>query len=131
MDDADHRRGHDVDAPGIRRRSRARQPRPAPDARRHGGPAGFEKVVPNTQPIGADEPDLPAHWSVTFGVDDADAAAAKAVELGATVTVAPFDAPWSRLTVLSDPQGASFIASQFVPDNKDLGRPADTEMGAA
>ena len=96
-----------------------------------GGPVGFENVVASIQPIGADKPELPAHWSVTFGVDDADAAAAKAVDLGGTVTVAPFDAPWSRLTILSDPQGASFIASQFVPENKDLARPEDTEVGAA
>ena len=32
----------------------------------------------------------------------------------------PFDAPWVRTTVISDPQGASFTASKFVPENKDL-----------
>ena len=34
--------------------------------------------------------------------------------------VAPFDAPWVRMTVISDPQGATFTASKFVPENKDL-----------
>jgi predicted enzyme related to lactoylglutathione lyase len=63
---------------------------------------------------------------VTFGVDDADAIAAKAPELGAKVLVPPMDAPWVRMTVLEDPQGATFIASQFVAENKDLGAPADT-----
>jgi predicted enzyme related to lactoylglutathione lyase len=58
---------------------------------------------------------------VTFGVDDADAAAGKAAELGGTVVVTPFDAPWVRMTVVADPQGATFIASQFVLENKDLG----------
>jgi uncharacterized protein len=87
-----------------------------------GAPDGFADVVAAMQPIGDDQPDVPAHWSVTFAVDDADAAAAKAAELGGTVLVPPFDAPWVRMTVISDPQGATFIASKFVPGNKDLGR---------
>jgi hypothetical protein len=37
--------------------------------------------------------------------------------------VPPRDAPWVRMTVINDPQGATFIASQFVPENKDLGGP--------
>ena len=32
----------------------------------------------------------------------------------------PFDAPWTRMAIIKDPQGATFIASQFVPENKDL-----------
>jgi predicted enzyme related to lactoylglutathione lyase len=88
-----------------------------------GGPAGFEDVVASINPIPADQADTPPHWSVTFAVDDADAAAAKAAELGGKAIVPPFDAPWSRLTILSDPQGATFIASQFVLENKDLGEP--------
>jgi predicted enzyme related to lactoylglutathione lyase len=86
-----------------------------------GGPKGFEDVVASLNPIPGDQPDTPPHWSVTFGVDDADAAAARAAELGGTTVVPPFDAPWSRLTILRDPQGATFIASQFVPENKELG----------
>ena len=57
---------------------------------------------------------------MTFAVDDADGAAAKARELGGTVIVPPFDAPWVRMTVIADPQGATFVASKFVPENKDL-----------
>ncbi|HWM11021.1 MAG TPA: VOC family protein [Solirubrobacteraceae bacterium] len=86
-----------------------------------GGPSGFEDVVASIHPIPADQPDTPPHWDVTFGVDDAEATAAKAAELGGTTVVPPFDVPWSRLTILADPQGATFIASQFVPENKDLG----------
>jgi uncharacterized protein len=86
-----------------------------------GAPEGFEDVVATVNPIGADQPDTPAHWSVTFAVDDADAVAAKATELGGTVIVPPFDAPWVRMSVIGDPQGATFIASKFVPENKDLG----------
>ena len=34
--------------------------------------------------------------------------------------VPPFEALWVRMTVIADPQGATFIASKFVPENKDL-----------
>jgi hypothetical protein len=36
------------------------------------------------------------------------------------VLVAPFDAPWVRMTVITDPQGATFIASKFAPENRDV-----------
>ena len=95
-----------------------------PDLRKQveeaGGPKGFEDVVASINPIPGDQPNTPAHWSVTFGVDDADAIAAKASELGGKVIVGPFDAPWVRMAVVADPQGATFIASKFVPENKDL-----------
>jgi predicted enzyme related to lactoylglutathione lyase len=67
---------------------------------------------------------------VTFATADADAAAAKVTELGGKVIVPPFDAPWStptytiRMTVMGDPQGATFAASKFLPRNKDLGSEA-------
>ncbi len=85
-----------------------------------GGPAGFEDVVATINPIPDSEPDTPAHWSVTFAVDDADAVAAKAEELGGNVIAPPFDAPWVRMTVIADPAGATFIATKFVPENRDL-----------
>jgi uncharacterized protein len=95
-----------------------------PDLRKQtaeaGGPEGFVDVVASINPIPDDQPDTPPHWSVTFAVDDADATAAKATELGGTVIVPPFDAPWVRMTIINDPQGATFIASKFVPENKDL-----------
>jgi predicted enzyme related to lactoylglutathione lyase len=85
-----------------------------------GAPAGFEDVVATINPIAEDQPDVRAHWSVTFAVDDADATAERAAELGGQVTVPPFDAPWVRMTIIADPRGATFIASKFVPENKDL-----------
>lgn len=91
------------------------------------GVPGFEEVVAAINPIGEDQPDVPAHWSVTFAVDDADAIAAQAVELGGRVLVPPFDAPWVRMSVIADPQGATFIASKFVPEQK----PADTADASA
>ena len=80
-----------------------------------GAPERFEEVVAALQPIDQG----PARWGITFGADDADAVAARAVELGGTVTVAPFDAPWVRMTVITDPQGATFTASQFVPPSQE------------
>ncbi len=96
-----------------------------------GAPEGFADVVATVNPIAADQPDTPAHWSVTFAVDDADATAAKAAELGGRVLVAPFDAPWVRMTVIADPQGATFIASKFVPENRELGVQAGSTVSAA
>jgi uncharacterized protein len=52
-------------------------------------PEGFEDVVGSINPIPGDQPDMPPHWSVTFAVDDADAAAAKATEPGGKVIVPP------------------------------------------
>ena len=86
-----------------------------------GAPDGFEDVVGGIIPIPADQPDTPPNWSVTFATADTDATAAKAAELGGSVIVPPFDAPWStptytiRLTIVSDPQGATFSASRFIP----------------
>jgi uncharacterized protein len=85
-----------------------------------GGPTGFEDVVASIIPIGDDQPDAPAHWGVTFGVDNADEIAKQATKLGGNVVLAPMDAPWVRMTVIADPQGATFTASQFVLENKDL-----------
>jgi hypothetical protein len=85
-----------------------------------GAPEGFEDVVATLNAIGGDERETPAHWSVTFAVEDADATAARAEELGGRVIVAPFDAPWVRMTVIADPQGAMFTGSRFTPENAQL-----------
>jgi predicted enzyme related to lactoylglutathione lyase len=106
---------------------REHQPDLRKQMREAGAPEGFEDVVASIIPIADDQPDTPPHWSVTFAVADADATAAKATELGGKVIVPPFDAPWStptytiRLTVIGDPQGATFSASKFVAENKNLG----------
>ena len=85
-----------------------------------GAPEGFIDVVAALNPISDDDSQTPAHWSVTFAVDDAGAVAAKATELGGKVVAGPFDAPWTRVVEVKDPQGATFMASQFVVENKDL-----------
>jgi uncharacterized protein len=81
-----------------------------------GAPERFEDVVASIDPTFDGEP----HWGVTFAVDDADAVAARAEELGGRIVAPPSDAPWVRMTVVSDPQGATFTASQFRPENKDF-----------
>jgi uncharacterized protein len=96
-----------------------------------GAPEGFGDVVALVNPIGDDQPDVPAHWSVTFAVDDADATAAKATELGGKVVVPPMDAPWVRMTIISDPAGATFTASQFVPENATLATQSGSTVNAA
>jgi hypothetical protein len=35
------------------------------------------------------------------------------------------------MSVIADPQGASFIASQFVAENKDVASPSGASVGAA
>ncbi len=85
-----------------------------------GAPEGFIDVVAALNPIADDDSQTPAHWSVTFAVDDADAASTKASELGGEVVAGPVDAPWTRMAVIKDPQGATFIVSQFIPENRDL-----------
>lgn len=96
-----------------------------------GAPERFEDVVASLRVIGPGEPDVQPHWGVTFAVDDADAAAARAYELGGRVVVPPFDAPWTRMTVLADPAGAVFTASKYVPENKDVPTPSPADVAAA
>lgn len=60
------------------------------------------------------------HWSVAFGIDDADVAATKAAQLGGKIVVAPFDMPGFRTAVLADPKGALFSVSRLMADH---GRP--------
>jgi predicted enzyme related to lactoylglutathione lyase len=94
-----------------------------------GAQAGFEDVVASLTPISDDQGDVPPHWDVTFATDDAEATAARAAELGGSVLMPPTDVPWARMTVIRDPQGATFNANQFVPENKDIGTRAGASAG--
>ena len=89
--------------------------------RRSGGPKGFEDVVASINPIPDDQPDTPAHWSVTFAVDDADAIAAKATELGGKVIVAAVRRPLGPDDGHQRPAGRDVHRQQVRPENKDLG----------
>jgi predicted enzyme related to lactoylglutathione lyase len=106
--------------PGLRERMREM-----------GAPEGFEDVVATFSRIGADDRDTTPHWGVTFAVADADATAAKVAQLGGRVVVAPFDAPWVRMAIIADPAGAMFVASQFVPENRDAAEASGSTVSAA
>lgn len=58
---------------------------------------------------------VPAHWMVYFAVDDTDATAALATELGGAVVVAPTDIAVGRFAVLNDPHGAAFSVIALHP----------------
>ncbi len=59
---------------------------------------------------------VPPNWLPYFAVDDADASAAQASKLGATVIVEPTDIPRTgRFAVLRDPHGATFAILKPMP----------------
>jgi uncharacterized protein len=86
-----------------------------------GADRAFADVVAslNVMKDGQFPPEAPSHWGITFAVEDADATAAKAKELGGTVTIDPFDTQWTRTTIVADPDGCVFTASQFTPPGQD------------
>ena len=56
---------------------------------------------------------VPSHWNIYISVENADATAARAAELGATVLAPPFDVmTFGRMAVIQDPTGAVFCIWQ-------------------
>jgi predicted enzyme related to lactoylglutathione lyase len=55
---------------------------------------------------------VPAHWSVYWQVDEADAAVDKVKALGGTVVTDPQDTPYGRLATVTDQAGAVFKLRQ-------------------
>ena len=84
------------------------------------GPGEYTLFHVNDQMVGGSTPPpmegVPNHWHVYFAVEDADATAAKATELGGSVMVAPFDTPVGRIAILTDPQGAVFSVLKPAPE---------------
>ena len=78
-----------------------------------GAPPGFSECVAWILPPNDDE--VSPHWNVTFTVDDTDAVAARATELGGSVVVEPFDIAPVRSAVLRDPEGVRFTVNAFNP----------------
>ncbi|WP_090970171.1 VOC family protein [Nocardioides exalbidus] len=74
-------------------------------------PEGFADAVAW---IDTSTPATEAAWHVTFTVADRDDTAAAAERLGGVV-VSTADSEWTRTAVVRDPQGATFTASQFTP----------------
>lgn len=76
-------------------------------------PRDVVAIMTSTEP-GPDGPSIPPHWNVNLQVDDSDEIAARAVELGGQILIAPMDTPGFRSAVLMDPQGATFSISHVV-----------------
>jgi uncharacterized protein len=75
-----------------------------------------ESIVGGIGELGAGQPpEVPAHWSVYFAVDDADAAAATVTKLGGRVIAPAWDTPYGRMAVLSDDQGGVFSVMTAAP----------------
>ncbi|MEV3957757.1 VOC family protein [Streptomyces albogriseolus] len=53
-------------------------------------------------------PEVPPYINVYFGVDDCDAAVARATDRGGVLRFGPMDSPFGRFAAISDPQGAHF-----------------------
>ena len=65
--------------------------------------------------IPAEAAGMPPAWSVYITVDDVDATAAKAEELGGKIVRPPTDIPEvGRFCVMTDPQGAYICAISYV-----------------
>ena len=102
------------------------QPDPRTAADFYGGLFGWEyehdgmlvarlrgKDVAAVAPLPPDvDPPPPAAWITDVCVDSADDVAAKARGAGGTVLAEPFDGPAGRVTVIADPAGAAFGASE-------------------
>jgi len=65
-------------------------------------------------PISPEMGDMPTGWGVYFSVEDADASAARAQDLGGTVVVEPFDVSVGRTAWLVDPNGTPFQVIKLV-----------------
>lgn len=86
-----------------------------------GGPFAYTEFYAGERPLaglmameGPQWEGIPAHWMAYIRVEDVDAAAARATELGGHVCVPPRDIPGvGRFAVLDDPQGATFSVFRF------------------
>lgn len=80
-----------------------------------------DRVVAGLLPMqGDDWGDLPSHWMPYFAVEDADAMATRAQELGGSIMVDPTDLPVGRFAVLGDPAGAVFSVMRMSGSVDDL-----------
>lgn len=71
--------------------------------------AAMTKLPANGDPSGPSP-----NWSVDFWIEDAQAAAAAAPELGGTVVAPPSEVAGFKRTILADPHGAVFSVSQLL-----------------
>lgn len=75
-----------------------------------------EKMIAGMMEPHAGMEEIPPRWVTYFTVDDADATAKKAAELGGTVFVPPTDIPTvGRFCAVMSPQGVMFLAIKYLP----------------
>lgn len=68
-----------------------------------------EHFIGGIPPASHRQPGVPAHWMAYFQVDDVDATANKAKEMGAKLHLPPMSMEGvGRMSVIADPQGAVF-----------------------
>jgi predicted enzyme related to lactoylglutathione lyase len=68
-----------------------------------------EHFIGGIPPAASRQPGVPPHWLAYFSVDDVDASAAKAKQMGANLYLAPMTMEGvGRFSVIADPQGAVF-----------------------
>jgi uncharacterized protein len=68
-----------------------------------------EHFIGGVPPASHRQPGVPPHWMAYFQVDDVDASAAKAKQMGANLYLPPKSMEGvGRLSVIADPQGAVF-----------------------
>jgi uncharacterized protein len=74
-----------------------------------------DRVVGGMVAMPAEVPaEAPPHWLTYFWLDDVDAGAGRARELGGEVLREPEDSPYGRSATLRDPQGAVFAVIRGV-----------------
>ena len=90
--------------------------------------AGRDVAILYRQTARARAAGAPPHWTSYISVEDADAAAARAGELGgAAVFREPFDVPGARVAAISDPAGA--VVSLWQPRPR-IGATLVNDVGA-
>jgi predicted enzyme related to lactoylglutathione lyase len=77
--------------------------------------ASFADAVAWLEPFEAGAGRATSRWTVTFAVDDADAAVARALELGAAEVSPLVDTLYTRQGMVRDPQGAELTLSEYRP----------------
>jgi uncharacterized protein len=74
------------------------------------------RAIGGMLPLSMQSQGVPPNWLIYFAVENCDAAAEKAKELGATLCVSPTDIPNAgRIAAIQDPQGAVFSIFEALP----------------
>lgn len=77
----------------------------------------YRVMAAGSRSCGIWQQDGASQWSVYFAVEDPDAIATRAVELGGRVQQEPTDRPYGRMAVLEDPLGAAFSVIRLAEES--------------